>query len=68
MAAVQATGYSKQHSFTEAFQEAVQKLEQATGGPKNFSRVTVVEIGGEYGGVVGASHLFVTVQESDLIP
>lgn len=68
MPAVQATGYSKQHSYTEAFQDAVRKLEQAIGGPKNFLRVTVVETGGEYGGVVGASQLFVTVQESDLIP
>jgi hypothetical protein len=64
---LEATGYSRDHSFTEAFRDAVHKLEMAMGGPQNHLRVSVKEIGGEYGGAVGANSLFVTVRKGGLV-
>jgi hypothetical protein len=58
----EATGYSVDHSFTEAYQDALKKLEEQMGGPQNFLKVSVSEIGGEYGGFVGASKLIVTLR------
>ena len=63
MPELEATGYSDDHSFKDAFLDAVAKLEKALGGPQNHLAVVVTEIGADYGGIVGAHRLSVTIRK-----
>jgi hypothetical protein len=56
------TGRSKKFSFEEALRNALDDLEQKTGGPRNYFSAKVVEIGWEHGGFVGAHDIVVSVE------
>jgi hypothetical protein len=58
-----ATGYSFDFSFEEAYQDAVRKLPPPTShhNPDVATTVVVEEIGGIYGGFIGAAKMFVKV-------
>jgi hypothetical protein len=56
---------SRNLSFDEAFADAAGKLPQPfPPHPDSLTSVTVVEIGGLFGGVAGFHHLFVTIRGS----
>ena len=58
----EATGFSRNLSFDEAFSEALTSLPPAEPTvADNLSRVSVVEVGGLFGGIAGFHHLFVRV-------
>jgi hypothetical protein len=59
---VQATGFSANRSFDEAFANAVASLPpfQPT-TPDALDRIEVLEIGALFGGIAGFRHLFVRV-------
>ncbi|MGH3935775.1 MAG: hypothetical protein ACRDS1_12500 [Pseudonocardiaceae bacterium] len=58
----QATGFSKNLSFDEAFANALANLPPVNStGADILERVQVVEIGGLFGGFVGFRHLFVRI-------
>lgn len=60
---VEATGYSDTHSFDEAFKDALEALPKVKGGyPDKMVRITVVEIGAEFGGIAHFDHMFVRVR------
>lgn len=57
-----ATGFSKNLSFDEAFADALSKLPPLdVRGADILSRVTVVEVGGLFGGIAGFNDLFVSI-------
>jgi hypothetical protein len=57
-----ATGYSNTFSFTEAFQDAVANLPPDPHPfPDKLTNVSVIAIGGNFGGIAGLHRLFVTV-------
>jgi hypothetical protein len=58
---VQATGFSANRSFDEAFANAVAALPPFEGPPDALDRVEVLEVGGLFGGFAGFNHLFVRV-------
>jgi len=61
----EATGYSKAHSFDEAFRSAIQELpEDPNPHPDKLTRVQVVEIGAESGGIAGVNRMFVRVRRA----
>lgn len=57
---VMATGRSNNLSFDEAFADAVAQL-PPTGVADGLTRVTVVEVGGLFGGIAGFHELFVKI-------
>jgi hypothetical protein len=57
-----ATGYSNSFSFTEAFQNAIENLPPDPDPfPDKLTNVTVVRVGGNFGGFAGLSRMYVTV-------
>jgi hypothetical protein len=61
----EATGMSRNLSFDEAFADALSNLPRPfPPHPDSLTSVTVVEIGGLFGGVAGFHHLFVRVRGS----
>jgi len=59
-----ASGYSRRFDFSEALAEAIAALPPPTEvvHPDDLTRVTVLEVGVELGGVAGFHHLFVRVR------
>lgn len=58
--AVMATGRSTNLNFDEAFADAVSQL-PSTGVADGLTRVTVVEVGGLFGGIAGFHEMFVKI-------
>lgn len=57
-----ATGYSETFSFTEAFQNAIYNLPPDTNPfPDKLTNVTVVGVGGNFGGIAGLNRMYVKV-------
>jgi hypothetical protein len=61
----EATGHSRSLSFDEAFADAIAHLPALEGNhPDTMETVTVVEIGGLFGGMAGLRNLYVRVRRT----
>lgn len=60
---VQATGYSAAYSFDEAFRDAISNLPPDENPfPDKLTTIHVVDVGAMFGGFVGLSQMYVTVE------
>jgi hypothetical protein len=57
----EATGYSDHYSLEEALRNAIKALPQIPSYPNSLTRIKVVEIGVEIGGIAGFNRMLVRV-------
>ena len=58
----EATGYSDRYSLEEALHEAIKALPQIPTYPNMLTRIKVVEIGVEMGGIAGVNRMLVRIR------
>lgn len=58
----EATGYSDRYSLEEALHNAIKALPPITGYPDMLTKIKVVEIGVEMGGIVGINRMSVRIR------